>query len=52
VDTGELRKEASGFNVPAAVKFNSEGVLHVLDTGAGKVIKVLDGNQYEVCTIS
>ena len=44
VDTGELRTEASGFNVPAAVKFNSKGELIVLDTGAGKVIKVKDGN--------
>ena len=52
VDTGELRKEASGLNVPAAVKFNSEGVLHVLDTGAGKVYKVIDNINIEVATIS
>ena len=36
VDTGDIRKEASGFIVPAAVKFNSKGELFVLDTGAGK----------------
>jgi len=52
VDTGEIRKEASGFNVPAAVKFNSKGVLHVLDTGAGKVYKVIDNINIEVASIS
>ena len=52
VDTGELRKEASGLNVPAAVKFNSEGILHVLDTGAGKVYKVVDNINIEVASIS
>lgn len=39
VDTGELRVEATGFVVPAAVKFNSKGELHILDTGAGTVVK-------------
>ena len=52
VETGVLRKEASGFNVPAAVKFNSKNELHVLDTGAGKVFKVINGNNIEVATIS
>ena len=52
VDTGELRIEASGLNVPAAVKFNSKGVLHVLDTGAGKVFKVIDNINIEVASIS
>ena len=52
VDTGEIRKEASGFNVPAAVKFNSKGILHVLDTGAGKVYKVIDNINIEVASIS
>jgi sugar lactone lactonase YvrE len=52
VETGMLRKEASGFNVPAAVKFNSKDELHVLDTGAGKVFKVINGNNIEVATIS
>ena len=52
VETGMLRKEASGFNVPAAVKFNSKNELHVLDTGAGKVFKVINGNNIEVATIS
>ena len=52
VETGMLRKEATGFNVPAAVKFNSKDELHVLDTGAGKVFKVINGNNIEVATIS
>ena len=51
VDTGELKKEASGFNVPAAVKFNSKGELFVLDTGAGKVFKVINGKNEEVAFI-
>ena len=38
VDTGERRVEATGFTTPAAVKFDSHGVLHVLDTGAGEVV--------------
>ena len=29
----------SGLNVPAAVKFNSRGELHILDTAAGSVVK-------------
>lgn len=45
VDTGEKRVEATGFNTPAAVKFNSKGELHVLDTADGTVLRVgKDGN--------
>jgi len=51
VDAGDMRVEATGFNVPAAVKFNSEGVLHVLDTGAGSVIRVADGKQTVVAVL-
>ena len=43
VDSGDIRKEVDGLNVPAAVNFNSKGELFILDTGAGKVIKVVDG---------
>lgn len=43
VDSGERRLEADGFDVPAAVKFDSRGRLHVLDTGAGQVLRVTDG---------
>ena len=39
VDTGESRVEVSGLQVPAAVKFNSAGELHILDTAAGTVLR-------------
>jgi len=47
VDTGEMNVVVKGLNVPAAVKFNSKGVLHVLDTADGKVLKIING-QLEV----
>lgn len=46
VDTGERRLEATGFTTPAAIKFDSQGTLHVLDTGTGELIKV-DGDTKE-----
>ena len=51
VDTGEMRIEATGFNVPAAVKFNSKGELHVLDTGADAVIRVIGLTQHVVAKL-
>lgn len=51
VDEGDMRVEATGFEVPAAVKFDSHGVLHVLDTMAGSVIRVDDGKQTVVATL-
>jgi len=51
VDEGDMRIEATGFNVPAAVKFDSQGVLHVLDTGAGSVVRVQDGRQSVVAVL-
>ena len=51
VDAGDMQVEATGFNVPAAVKFDSEGVLHVLDTGAGSVIRIEDGRQSVVAVL-
>lgn len=48
VDSGELETVASGFDVPAAVKFNSEGVLHVLDSLRGEVVRVGDDGGKEV----
>ena len=48
VDSGELETVASGFEVPAAVKFNSEGVLHVLDSLRGEVVRVGDDGGKEV----
>jgi len=40
VDTGEFYTIADGFGVPAAVKFDSQGRLHVLDALAGEVVQV------------
>jgi len=45
VDDNTMRVEASGFGTPAAVKFNSRGELHVLDTKSGEVVKVTDGKK-------
>lgn len=42
VQSGERRVEASGFKVPAAVKFDTRGNLHVLDTGTGQVLRLED----------
>lgn len=50
VDTGERRVEATGFAVPAAVKFDSEGILHVLDTFTGQLIRVVNGSNEVVAT--
>lgn len=46
VDTGERRVEATGLTTPAAIKFDSEGILHVLDTGTGELIRI-DGDSRE-----
>ena len=51
VDDNSMRVEASGFQTPAAVKFNSLGELHVLDTGRGEVVKVTDGEKTTVATL-
>ena len=48
VDSGEMETVASGFDVPAAVKFNSEGVLHVLDSLRGEVVRVGEDGGKEV----
>ncbi len=40
VDSGERRTEAEGFEVPAAVKFDGEGRLHVLDTARGEILRI------------
>ena len=52
VDTGERRVEATGFVTPAAIKFDSQGVLHVLDTGTGEFIRVIDGINEVVATLT
>jgi len=48
VDSGQMETVASGFEVPAAVKFDSEGVLHVLDSLRGEVVRVEDDGGKEV----
>ena len=47
VDTGERRVEATGFQTPAAIKFDSQGVLHVLDAGRGELVRI-DGDARDV----
>lgn len=47
VDSGEYETVASGFGTPAAVKFDAQGRLHVLDTLAGQVVRV-DGDTHTV----
>jgi sugar lactone lactonase YvrE len=51
VDTGERRIEATGFKTPAAVKFNSRGELHVMDTADGTVHRIDKGVNTLVATI-
>ena len=48
VDSGELETVADGFGVPAAVKFDSAGRLHVLDALRGEVIRLDDDGGREV----
>ena len=52
VDTNTMRTEATGFQVPAAVKFDSKGRLHVLDTMAGTVNRVGGGKTEVIATLS
>ena len=48
VDTGVVESVADGFGTPAAVKFDSQGRLHVLDTLAGEIVRIGDGFIIEV----
>ncbi|MFW6093424.1 MAG: hypothetical protein ACODAC_05565 [Pseudomonadota bacterium] len=52
VDSGERRLEADGFEVPAAVKFDHEGRLHVLDSGAGEVVRLASGERRTVVRLA
>lgn len=40
VETGEVETIADGFQIPAAVKFDSKGNLYVIDNKAGELIQV------------
>ena len=52
VDSGEMETVADGFEVPAAVKFDSQGVLHVLDALRGEVVRVgADGGKEVVARV-
>jgi len=51
VDSGQMREEAKGLQVPAAVKFDSQGQLYVLDTAAGAVLKISDGELESVASL-
>ncbi len=49
VETGEFTTVLDGLQVPAALKFNSQGILHVVDQQAGQVIALdLDSDETEV----
>lgn len=52
VATGEWRVEASGFEVPAAVKFDGQGNLHVLDTATGQLLRLDDGGPVEIARLT
>ena len=47
VKTGDYSTVASGFGAPAAVKFDSKGRLHVLDTQKGEIVRI-DGDAHTV----
>ncbi len=52
VEMGLISPVAEGFSVPAAVKFDSRGRLHVLDTERGEIVRVdrVTGNQEVLST--
>ena len=52
VDLNTRRQEATGFKVPAAIKFDSKGVLHVLDTGTGELLRVENGTNQVVASLT
>lgn len=52
VNDNSMRVEATGFATPAAVKFDAQGRLHVLDTGTGTLYRVDDSSNIEVARLS
>jgi sugar lactone lactonase YvrE len=40
VDTGDLTDVTTGWGVPVAVKFNSQGELHAVNQGNGEVVRI------------
>lgn len=45
VENGEFETVVDGFIAPAAVKFDSSGRLHVLDSGAGKLYRIEENGE-------
>ena len=52
VDALDMRTEAVGIGFPTAVKFDSQGRLHVLDGAEGSVLRIEGGEQKIVATLS
>ncbi|RVU48227.1 hypothetical protein EA187_01975 [Lujinxingia sediminis] len=53
VDTGTFTTVLDGLQVPAAVKFNSQGILHVVDQYTGEIIALdLDTGQTHVVAVA
>jgi sugar lactone lactonase YvrE len=54
VDSGEMRTVATGFAIPAAANFDSQGRLFVVDTQRGQVVRVdpASGTSTVVATLS
>ena len=52
VSDNSMRVEATGLEVPAAVKFDAAGQLHVLDTGAGAVMRIESGKAVPAVTLT
>lgn len=52
VDDNTMRVEATGFTTPAAVKFNSKGELHVLDTSTGEIINISGGKRSVIASLT
>tara|TARA_A100000164_G_scaffold24634_1_gene19390 strand:- start:147 stop:1766 length:1620 start_codon:yes stop_codon:yes gene_type:complete len=52
VDNNSMKTEATGFNTPAAVKFDKTGLLHVLDTGAGILYRMEEDEKVVTATLS
>ena len=52
VSDNSMRIEATGFITPAAIKFDKQGRLHVLDTGSGILYRIENGKNIKVAELS
>ena len=48
VDTGEMTTVADGFQIPAAVNFDGQGRLYVVDSATGELLRVTPGRSEKV----